>query len=166
MLNPKTLIGEWVTALQSLPTLITALGNGSGSVQGYSENAVVFGHRTQNNVRLAILSMPPGSIMIVWQGTRTGRLGNALQFVHDFSLYFRAPESDSVGYEDIFSLLVNGTPTGTSLILLHTPIDAYCEPMDFYLPTCSRNTVVIGADGSTFEYFEAKVALIENTASN
>jgi hypothetical protein len=34
--------------------------------------------------------------------------------------------------------------------------------MDFYLPTAARNTVVTGADGSTFEYFEVKASLIES----
>jgi hypothetical protein len=34
--------------------------------------------------------------------------------------------------------------------------------MDFYLPSARRNTVVISADGATFEYFEAPVRLIES----
>jgi len=162
MINPRTLVSEFVAALQSLPNLVNALGNGAPSIQGYSENATVFGERTQNNIRLAILSMPPGSIMVTWQGTRTGRLGGALMFVHDFALYMRAPESPDVGYEDIFDLIVNDTPPGSSLIMLHSPIDPNCEPMDFYLPTAQRNTVVVGADGSTFEYFEVRASLIES----
>lgn len=138
-----------------------ALGD-SAMVQGYSENAVVFGQRSQNNIRLALLSMPPGSLMVAWQGTRTGRLGGALMFVHDFSIYMRAPENADVGYEDLFHWIVDDVPTGTSLKMLHSPVDVHCEPMDFYLPTCQRNTVVISADGSTFEYFEVRVSLIES----
>ena len=38
--------------------------------------------------------------------------------------------------------------------MLNTPVDANCEPMDFYLLSAERNTVVISADGATFEYFE------------
>ena len=34
--------------------------------------------------------------------------------------------------------------------------------MDFYLPSAQRNTVVISADGATFEYFEVRVSLIES----
>src|SRR5271157_4720303 len=78
MTNPKTLLAEWVTALQSLPNLVDALGGDGSYIQFYTENAIVFGQPTQNNIRLAILSMPPGSIMIAWQGTGPGRLGNAL----------------------------------------------------------------------------------------
>lgn len=85
----------------------------------YTENATVFGQQTENNIRLAILSMPPGSILIAWQGTRPGRLGSALVFVHEFSLYLRAPESASVGYEDIFNWLVNDVPSSGSLSTCH-----------------------------------------------
>jgi hypothetical protein len=163
MINPKTILAEWVTALQALPNLMEALGGNASSVQFYSENTTVFGQPTQNNVRLAVLSMPPGSIMVVWHGTDHGRLGNALVFVHEFSLYLRAPEVPSVGYEDLYNWIVNDIPEGSTLKMLHTPVDPNCEPMDFYLPAARRNTIVISADGTTFEYFEVAVRLIEAT---
>ena len=162
MINPKTILAEWVTALQALPNLMEALGGNAGSIQFYSENTTVFCQPTQNNVRLAILSMPPGSILIAWQGTASGRLGNALVFVHDFALYLRAPETPSVGYEDLFNWIVNDIPEGGTLRMLHTQVDSNCEPMDFYLPSARRNTIVISADGATFEYFEVPVRLIES----
>lgn len=161
MINPKTILGEWVTTLRTLPNLVAAIGD-SRRIQYYTENASVFGQQTENNIRLAILSMPPGSILIAWQGTRPGRLGNALVFVHEFSLYLRAPEAASVGYEDIFNWLVNDVPSSGSLSMLHTAVDPNCEPMDFYLPSAQRNTVVISADGATFEYFEVRANLIES----
>jgi len=73
-----------VTALQSLPNLVAALGGDGGQIQFYTENATVFDQPTQNNVRLAILSMPPGSVMIACRAVDRARLGNALVFVHDF----------------------------------------------------------------------------------
>ena len=99
MINPKTLLVEWVKALQALPRLVEALGGNANRIQFYSENAVVFGQPTQNNIRLALLSMPPGSILVAWQGSGPARLGNALVFAHEFSLYLRAPEEADVGYE-------------------------------------------------------------------
>jgi len=162
MINPKTILAEWVTALQALPNLMEALGGAASSIQFYSENTTVFGQPTQNNVRLAILSMPPGSILIAWHGTAPGRVGNALVFVHDFALYLRAPETPSVGYEDLFNWIVNDIPEGGTLRMLHTQVDLNCEPMDFYLPSARRNTIVISADGATFEYFEVPVRLIES----
>jgi hypothetical protein len=161
MINPKTILAEWVTALRSLPNLVSALGGNGGNIQFYTENAVVFGQPTQNNIRLAILSMPPGSVMISWEGSGPGRLGNALVFVHDFMLYLHAPETANVGYEDLFTWIVNDVPQNGNLTMLHTPIDPSCEPMDFYLPSMRRQTVVISADGATFEYFAGPIRLIE-----
>ena len=55
MTNPKTILAEWVTALQALPNLVDALGGDGSYIQFYTENATVFGQPTQNNIRLAIL---------------------------------------------------------------------------------------------------------------
>ena len=56
------------------------------------------GLATDNNVRLAILQMPPGSILVAWHGTAPRRLtGGALHFAHRFSLYLRAAEQDTGG---------------------------------------------------------------------
>jgi hypothetical protein len=163
VINPKTILGEWVTALQALPNLIQALGDGGSSrIQFYSENATIFGAPAENNLRLAILSMPPASVMVAWQGTRPGRLGTLLTFVHEFSIYLRAPEHGDVGYEDLFDALVNGLPSGSSLKMLHTNIDPHCEPMDFHLPAAQRNVMVVSSDGATFEYFEIRTSLIES----
>jgi hypothetical protein len=48
MINPKTILAEWVTALQALPNLVEALGGNASSIQFYSENITVFGQPTQN----------------------------------------------------------------------------------------------------------------------
>jgi len=161
MVNPKVIGREWVAALQLLPNLVEAIGDAS-QIQYYTENSIVFGQPTQNNTRLAALSMPPGSVMISWEGSGPAKLGNALVFEHDFMLYLRAPEVADVGYEDLWTWIVNDIPAGTNLRMLHTQIDPGCEPMDFYLPTVRRQTVVISADGATFEYFAGPVRLIES----
>ena len=67
-----------------------------------------------------------------------------------------------VGYEDLFNWIVNDIPASGSLPMLRTPVDPNCEPMDFCLPSARRNTIVISADGATFEYFECPVRLIES----
>jgi hypothetical protein len=161
MINPKTILAEWVAVLRNLPALVTALGGDPNSIQLYSETAVVFGQPAENNLRLAILNMPPGSVMVAWQGTRPGRLGTLLTFVHEFSIYLRAPAGGNVGYEDLFYALVNSSPSGSTLKMLHTNVDPNCEPMDFYLPAAQRNVMVVSSDGATFEYFEVRTSLIE-----
>jgi hypothetical protein len=116
----------------------------------------------ENNLRHALLQMPPGSLMVVWQGTHPGRLGMGLTFVHDFAIYMRAPDSGDVGYEDLFNAIVNDSPAGSTLKNLHIEVDVHCEPMDFFLPSAQRNVMVVTADGGTFEYFEVRVSLIES----
>jgi len=32
MINPKTILAEWVTALQALPNLMKAIGGGASSI--------------------------------------------------------------------------------------------------------------------------------------
>ena len=161
MINPNTILGEWVTALQSCPDLVTALGGDSNTIRAFME-----GLAEHNNLRLAILKMPPGSILVAWNGTTPRRLsGGALHFAHHFSLYLRAAEQDSGGtYADLFWLLVSAIPTGAPSwsSLLHLQIDPDCYPMDLDLPSAQRNTVVVSADGATLDYFEVQATLLEH----
>jgi len=146
VINPKTILGEWVTALQSCPDLVDALGGDGDNIRAFME-----GLATDNNLRLAILQMPPGSILVAWNGTTPRRLtGGSLHFAHRFSIYLRAPEQNSTAtYADLFWLLVSAIPTGAPswASLLHVQIDPDCYPMDMDLPSAQRNTVVVSADG-------------------
>ena len=165
IVNPKVLGQEFVAVLQQCPNLVKALGGDAERIQYYSENSTVFGQPSQANTRLAILSMPPGSLMIVWAGDGTGRIGNMDLPRHLYDVHFRVPETPGVGHEDLWYWLQEDIPEGTSLTLLHTNVDPNCEPMDFKLPESARAAVVIGQDGSTFEYFQARVSFTESVAS-
>ena len=109
MINPKAILGEWVTALRSCPDLVTAIGGDGNNIRPFME-----GLADHNNLRLAILQMPPGSILVAWNGTTPRRLaGGALHFAHRFSVYLRAPEQNSTAtYADLFWLLVSAIPAG------------------------------------------------------
>lgn len=168
MINPKKILGEWVSTLSSIPDLVAALASDEGlgnvapwtggPIQSYSD-----GPGTDSNLREAILDMPPGSILIAWLGTRPRRLMGALLFSHQFSLFLRAPETGA-GYEDIFNLIVSGVPAlnnPESLQMLHVPIDPACYPMDLELPAAQRSTIVVSADGATFDYFDVQTTLTE-----
>jgi hypothetical protein len=172
MINPKVLLAEFVATLSSIPDLVAALsasgglGNVApwtdGPIQSYSD-----GPGTDSNLREAILQMPPGSILVAWAGTKPRRLyGAALLFQHQFCIFLRAPE-DSASYEDIFNLIITGVPTlnnPSNLPMLHLEVDVRCYPMDLDMPTCSRNTIVVSADGATFDYFEIQTSLTETGA--
>ena len=165
MINAKTLGGELVAVLQTCPNLVQALGGDATRIQYYSENNVIFGQQTQDNVRLAILSMPPGSIMIAWQGDSKGKLGNMQMPQHNYTVFLRVPEKPGVGYEDIWYWITQDIPQGTALKMLHTNVDPLCEPMDYDLPTSDRSSVVVGQDGSTFEFFQGRISFTESVAS-
>lgn len=167
MINPKTILGEWVAVLSSIPQLVAALtvdGEGNappwsnGPIQAYSD-----GPATDSNLRVAILQMPPGSILVAWLGTAPRRLSGALLYAHKFSMFLRAPET-GVGYEDIFNMIVEGVPTlnnSENLAMMHVAVDPGCYPMDLDLPTAQRSTIVVSNDGATFDYFEVTVTLTE-----
>lgn len=168
MINPKTLLAEFVATLSSIQVLTDmlasdeGLGNdfpwNNGPIQSFSD-----GPQTDSNLRIAILQMPPGSIMIAWLGTRPRRLFNALQFQHQFALFLRAPDSGA-GYEDIFNAIITGVPTlnnDSNLPMLRVSIDPGVYPMDLDLPEAQRNTIIVSADGATFDYFEVRTSLTE-----
>lgn len=163
MLNPDNLVSAWVTTLQSVPDLMTALGNSASSVLGYCDQ-----FPQQSNLRRALLEQPPGSILVVYTGTDTVRIGNggAWAFRHRFSFMVRAPEvrDSGVSYAQIWSLFVNGVPRGTSLPLIHTEIDPACDAMDREGPKAARNSLLVSVDGATIDYFEFTASLIEKAA--
>jgi hypothetical protein len=159
MINPKTILGEWVSTLQSCPDLVTAIGGDTSNIRAFMEGLAV-----DNNLRLAILQMPPGSVLVVWNRSGPYGLGGTWHFAHHFSLYLRAAEQDpGATYADLFWLLVSAVPPGQSLPLLHFQIDPDCYPMDMDKnpPSAQRNTVVVSADGATLDYFEVQATLVE-----
>lgn len=160
MINPKTILCEWIAVLQSCPDLVTAIGGNPANIRAFME-----GLATDNNLRLAILQMPAGSILVAWSGTTPRRLtGGALHFAHHFALYLRAPEqNEAATYADLFWLLVSAKPANAESwqSLLHFQIDPDCYPMDLDLPSAQRNTVVVSADGATLDYFEVQATLVE-----
>jgi hypothetical protein len=161
MLNPDDLILAWLNKLRDIPELVTALGGNSATIQGYFDQ-----FPAQSNLRVALMQMPPGSILVVFQGTDKARVGTAFQFRHSFSFQLKAPEAvtNGVSYGGLWSLFVNGAPVTDNpgeLPLLHFPIHERCYPMDFELPRAQRSSILTGVDGSTLDLFEIQASLVE-----
>jgi hypothetical protein len=129
----------WLTALQSCPDLVTAIGGNGSNIRAFME-----GLATDNNLRLDILQMPPGSILVAWNGTTPRRLtGGSLDFAHRLSIYLRAAEQNSTAtYADLFWLLVSAVPTGApsweSLLHFQIDPDCYAKPPDHRRESLSR----------------------------
>ena len=160
MLNPDDLIAAWVAKLQDIPELVEALGD-SDNIQGYFDQ-----FPSQSNLRVALLKQPPGSILVVFNGTDNRRVGTAIQFRHKFSFQVKAPEAvaGGVSYGYLWFLFVNGvceTDNPGDLPLLHLPIDDGCYPMDLDLPQAQRSSILTSVDGATLDLFEIQASLVE-----
>lgn len=169
MINPDDLVAAWVSKLANIRDLVTALGGSADRILGYCDSFPFVG-----NLRQQIIQMPPGSLMVVWQGVdpvNTGKSG-AWLFRHRFSLYLRAPESsppveDRTGgfsYGAFCALVVNGIPEGESVPLLYADIHPACDPIARNGPAAARNSLIISPDGTTLDYFEFQAALVERSA--
>ena len=115
MINPKTILGEWVAALRSCPDLVTAIGGNPENIWAFME-----GLADHNNLRLAILQMLPGSILVAWNGTTPRRLtGGALHFAHRFSIY-HASAGTELDSHVCRSVLAAGerNPDGRSVVVI------------------------------------------------
>ena len=75
MIHPKTLLAEWVTALQSLRNLVDALGGDGGRIQFYTENTTVFGpaHPEQRSPGDFVHAARLGDDRVAWQWTGQAR---------------------------------------------------------------------------------------------
>ena len=172
MINPKYILSEIVATLAGIPDLVAALSSDPGNDPPWSDGPIApysDGPSTESNLRIAILQMPPGTVLVAWLGTRSRRLqgSTALLFSHQYSIFLRAPETGA-SYEDLFNLIVAGIPTTpnnpSGLPMLHVEVDPFCYPMDLDLPVAQRNTIVVSADGATFDYFEIQVSFVESGA--
>lgn len=154
MTNPRVLVEAWVSILGTVPGLA-----------GLTITAFV-DRFPELNLRASILQMDPGTMLVVWQGTRATKVYGTWQFRHAFSFFVRAAEAadGGVGYADLFSAFVDGVPGAGPLALLHTEIDASCMPMDLELPSAQRNSLVVSADGATIDYYEFQASLTEKGA--
>ena len=103
-------------------------------------------------------------ILVSWDGSGPRRLGQAIHFQHRFKLHLRTPEQNTTAtYMDLFWLIVSAKPAGAPswASLLHYQVDPDCYPMDVDCPDSHRVTVVVSADGATFDYWEVPVILVE-----
>jgi hypothetical protein len=82
---------------------------------------------------------------VVWDGTQGGNFDGETMWKHRFHVYFRmgnmAGSNDPVGYEELWTLVSNGIPTGSSvnirymnllpgLNIMDTPSDAHAVDED------------------------------------
>ena len=146
MLNPGPIADAIAAALAAIPDLAAAM-----TVTDANGNAICrinsFHYRLgQEHTRaMVVYKMPAPSMLVVWDGTQGGNFDGETMWKHRFHVYFRmgnmAGSNDPVGYEELWTLVCNGIPTGSSvnirymnllpgLNIMDTPSDAHAVDED------------------------------------
>jgi len=135
MLNPAPLVDAFATTLRAIPGLAAAM-----TVTGADGNPdcriTAYHYRLGQEHRLAqeIYQMPAPSILVTWDGTLSGNFDGQTIWKHRFSVYFRMGNAvgltDPVGYEELWWLVCNGIPTGSSTNIRYMEIYPGLEIMD------------------------------------
>jgi hypothetical protein len=106
MINPSTLTDAVVATLQSIPDLVTALGNDPTRIYAFH---YLYGQ--DEKLTKALYKMVPPSILCVWEGTMGGNFDAATLWKHKIGLYTRidntANLASPLSYETLFWLIVN-----------------------------------------------------------
>lgn len=147
MINPKTAVDSLVTALQSVPQLVSAMGGNAQNIQAYHDV-----YPSKSNVSNALRQLLPPGMLVLYRGYSPGNIGEMQTYKHLFTIFARAEQEDANdandgGYYQIIQYIADGVPQGSSTPLLYTDIILGCWSMD--LPKAERKTDRDGRD-----YFE------------
>jgi len=135
MLNDSPITDAIAATLAAIPELaaaMTVLDSGGNPVCRISP----FHYRLGQEYRLAevIYKMPAPSMMVAWDGTQGGNFNGQSIWKHRFKVYFRmgnaAGLTDPVGYEDLWSIVCNGVPTGSPVNIRYMQIYPGLDIMD------------------------------------
>ena len=126
MLSPAPITDRIAEVFRSIPELNAAM---EGRISA-------FHYRLGQEHRLAqeIYQMPAPSILVAWDGTLAGNFDGQTIWKHRFSVYFRMGNAvgltDPVGYEELWWLVCNGIPTGSSTNIRYMELYPGLEIMD------------------------------------
>jgi len=135
MLNPKLITDAVVAQITKIPDLATAMTVlDSGGNPNVRITAFHYRLGAEHRLAEAIYKMPAPSILVAWEGTLGGNFSGYQVWKHRLGVYLRmgnaAGHTDPVGYEDLWWLLCNQAPQGTSSNLRYTNILPGLDIMD------------------------------------
>jgi hypothetical protein len=119
MLNPAPILDAIAAALQAIPDLAAAMAASDANGQEVVRiNAFHFRLGAEHRLAEAIYKMQAPSMLVSWAGTQGGNFDGQTIWKHRFNVYFRmgnaAGLADPVGYEDLWWLVCNGVPNGST----------------------------------------------------
>lgn len=122
MILPTVVRDALVTALRSIPGLVSQLNADAENIRAYED---VYPQNT--NLAAAVHDMVPPSILVAYQTWGETEFGGGMPIRHRLSIYVR-PAVDS-SYSDLTALFVNGIPAGQPLPMITATIHADLDPM-------------------------------------
>jgi len=118
MLNPKLITDAVVAVLCEIPELATAMTVTTGGNADLRITAFHYRAGAENRLAEAIYKMPAPSIRVAWEGTQGGDFNGYQVWKHRIAVYLRmgnmAGNVDPVGYEDLWWMICNRLPAGSS----------------------------------------------------
>ena len=152
MLNPSTLVDSIVAKLQSIPEVVTELGELATNIQSYESE-----YPSSLTITEAVHNQPNPSIIVVWNGSGPGESKRGDAWVHRLSLLCKTQNK----YADLFTVISNGIPgasTDDGLNFRRTSIHTSCDPISTL--TADRRQLFVN-DYSAIDYLEISFTLIE-----
>ena len=138
-----------VDTLQRIPPLLALLDSGAASIVGYVDE-----NPQRNSLSKAVYQMPPGSLLLSWQGTVMEQATSTMfAWNHVIQIFVRARKGDSA--LQIIDALVDGVPDPGDGLRWR-----YCSLISGVLPTHVRDIARV-PDEEGIDYFVVTTATQE-----
>ena len=132
MLNPRSIINAFVTAVSSISAVSSAMTPSGGSSPRITAFHYMAG--SDHSLREALVKMSAPSMLVVWEATGSAGGGGAYLWKHRLGVYIKMANSANsltpVGYEDIWWSICNGLPTGSAVNLRYMQLLPSLDIMD------------------------------------
>lgn len=153
MIDPSTLTDGVVTALQSIPDLVTAMNGDQTRIYAHH---YLYGQ--EYRFAEALYKVTPPSILVVWEGTFGGNFDGQTIWKHHVALYLRtanvANAETPTSYEHLFWLIVNGPVFGGPANIRQSHVIPEVDIMD--TPSATH---MVDEDG--MDYFKVEMSFPE-----
>jgi hypothetical protein len=161
MVNPGDLVNALVTKMQLVEGLVREVGSDPQKIYVYQHNFP----RTMT-LEDAVYQMPPGSMMVAWEGTGPGRLDRMEVWKFRLGIYVKPAERPNIdaaySVYQLWDNFINGVPVGEGCDgqkMLRTEIHDDFWPMD--TPSITAQSGRTPESGATFEYFKISVTFTQ-----
>jgi len=146
MIDPDVLLGNLLTVLRDIPTLVTLLGSSSTNITSYSPT-----YPTKVDLSSAIRKVNPPGILLAWMGTSINDRSNGIEHLYSA---FLVPSGKVA---PVFTALREGVVTTGGEKFKRTCVTSGVHPTD--VRGCLPRQIIVGE--AVYEYFEIPMRITE-----